>query len=312
MRLATSPLLLSGIFALAIGVPSKGADSLAYHATYEIGIESTMFTATFDWSEFDHSGWGFDRGFYTDRHLTDYCFARILSPKWAVIVRLPRSVINNPAPVPELLLITRDDTMLIRSYKNPEPRKVIDGVLTLHSFTMTTEAGKRVEGKMSAQERRLIREIDTSKYGTLYGNGYERAQWCQSPELLRQLDGLREATLLGHPAPHSQTNAHSFHGFHEFTSRFILGNQKGNMKPVRIFFSYTDKIWTESPTKVAVYKRGQFLGPFQKFATFSVINKGLKFNLDGNSLYFDPDTGRLTFLVPRPLDSLIEWVFENP
>lgn len=304
--------ILLWVFTSAVSVSAPAAGPIAYHATYEIEVDSATYTLSYDWSEFEHSGRSFERGPYTERLLTDYCFARLLTPKWAVIVRLPHSVSNNPAPVAEVLLVVPDDLKLVRSYKNPEPGKRIDGIFFLRSFSMTTEPDKRVEGRMSARERRLIQDIDQGKYATLYGNSYERLQWEQSPELLQQLKGLDKPTLLGHPAPFGKPNAPGFHGFNEFANRFIRGAAKDALKPTRVFFLCDGSSWTGSPAAVAVYRREQSLGPILKFAPFAVSARGLKFNQGDNSLYFDPKSGQLTLLVPRPLDSLTGWVFENP
>lgn len=291
---------------------ARGAGPVAYHAAYEIVVDSATFSLNYDWSEFDQSGHNIERGAYTDHLLTDYCFARVLSPQRAVIVRLPRSVTNNPASVPEVLLVSPRDLSQFRSYKYPEPGKVFDGIFSLRSFTMTAEPGKRIEGRMTAEERRLIREINEGRYATLYGHSYERSQWEQSPELQQQLAGLRAPALLGRPAPFGKAHAPGFHGFNEFASRFIWGGKKGAMKPVRGFFIYDGSTWKESSADVAVYKRGQSLGPILKFAPFSVLYLGLNFKAEDNSLCYDPSTGRLTLLVPRTLEGLTGWMFDNP
>lgn len=296
--------------ALALASLARGAEPIAYHASYELSIESATFTLSYDWSEFDHHAWSFDRGSYTERLMTDYCFARRLTPTWAVIVRLPKSFTNNSNPTPEIILLDPKDTTLIRCYKDIEPGKAIDGLFSLRKFAMTSEPGKKVDGQMSAQERRLIREVDQGKYATLYGCSYERSQWEQSAELSLRLAGLRETTLLGHPA--TKTKPDGLPGFYEFTSRFVWNGKKGVMKPLRVLFGCRDGVWTESNPNLAIYRRGQFLRAFEVFAPYLVDKMGLRFNLQDDSLYYDADAGRLTFLLGRVLESLTQSQFENP
>ena len=311
VKITKAFIFMLSLACIAVGKQPMG-EPVAYHAIYEISVESTPFTVSFDWSEYDGTTWNEGFGFHKERFMTDYSFARQLSPKWAVIIRLPRSFFNNPSPIPEVLLVCPSDTTLLRCYKSPEQGKPIDGLFMVSKFALSTEPGKKVEGKMSAAERQLIRGIAEGKYATLYGDSYEKSQWEQSPELNQRLGELHATTLLGQPAVKSKLIAGSLSGFYEFRSKYIWNGKRGVMKPTRIYFVCEGGIWSESSAPVAVYKRDQFLHPFRVFASFPAQHKGLKFNQEANSLYYDVDTGRLTFLQPRVLDSLTEWVFENP
>jgi len=288
------------------------AEPIAHHATYELSVESTTYTVSYDWSEVDHIVWDFlGAGIHTERILTDYCFARVLSPKWAVIVRLPNSFFNNPNPIPEILLFNPKDTDLIRCYKEPEPGRSIDGLFSLISFSQTSQPGKRVNGQMSGQERQLIRNIDNGKYATLYGIRFNQTQWKQSSEIAQKLETLHTPTLLGNPAARDKPNPQDLKGFFEFNSQFMAGGKKGVIQPNLVLFVCNNEVWTESSASVAIYKRNQFIRPYI-FAPFPIVYKGLKFELTENSLYYDADTGCLSWVLARNLDSLSDWVFENP
>jgi hypothetical protein len=182
----------------------------------------------------------------------------------------------------------------------------------VRSFSLSPKPGTQVTGASSEEERQLIREIDEGKYATLYGSSYERSLWEKFPPLSQWLENLNKSALLGRPANRRRPDLPGLKGFNEFTSQFKPGGRLSTASPIRVLYAFSDGKWSESADNVAIYHRGQFLRSYEIFLPFPIFFKGLDFKLGENSLYFDSETGRLTHVVPRRLESLHSAVFEDP
>ncbi len=263
----------------------------------QIVIEGKAYPLVFSWTEENRASWDEGRGWHTEWVSSEKSLVRIVDSEHAVVVWLPPAAAGLHEFLPTIALVDLRNPRYLRQYPQLSPGEQRDGHFAIAELQITRSPDPFTNGDMTKEEVALRDEIESRRYGYLYGMSYRREQWSQSPELAASLSGLDGVVPLGKrnatPVPAVWS------AFGAFNSRAMV-----ERKITQRLFGFKPRrdAWTPlSDSGVYWYREGmaEERGP----VWVQIGDK--RFDQQKNELVFDSNTQELIAIWRYRLESLL-------